>query len=109
MSNKPLVKIEDLLSVIHVGIDFDSEKRIAEGVKLINTVQKLSSSAAETLIACFERGPLYDGDVPSKTGRDDLLQFDFISKIVMKGEEGYNACTYLGARAYRLLKSGANN
>lgn len=98
------MNIKTLLDVIHVGVEFDSDKKISDGVKFINRVQEMSAAESDVIIGCFESGPLYDGDVPSKTGRDSLLTDGFISKVVIKGEEGYNACTYKGARAYRLLK-----
>lgn len=99
------MKIEKLLDVLHVGIDFDSNDRIGEAVKFIHTVQNLTSDQRDVIVASFENGPLYDGDVPSKTGRDQLIDIGFVSKVVVKGEEGYNACTYLGARAYRLIRT----
>ena len=99
------MNIGKLLDVIHVGIDFDSDKRISESIKFINRVQNMTSAEKDVIIASFECGPLYDGDIPSKTGRDLLLADNFMSKIVVKGDEGYNACTYLGARAYILLKA----
>jgi len=103
------MEIKKLLDVLHVGIDFDSDKRIANAVKLINDVQRISYQDIDVLNACFEKGPLYDGDVPSKSGRDNLLDSGYISKIVVNGEEGFNACTYKGAQAYRLIKAINNN
>ena len=99
------MEIEKLLDVLHVGIDFDSNDRIGEAVKFIHQVQNMTSAERDVIVASFENGPLYDGDVPSKTGRDSLLDCGFVSKVVVKGEEGYNACTYLGARAYRLIRT----
>ncbi len=34
----------------------------------------ISSAAIETLGALFVHGPLWDGDVPSKTARDELVR-----------------------------------
>lgn len=62
----------------------------------------LSGGAKDTLIALCKRGPTWDGDVPSKTGRDELLSKELASKIVIKdNEQGYQAATYRGSRAYR--------
>ena len=52
--------------------------------------------ALDTLFGLFERGPLEDGDVPSKSERDWLLQHDLAAKIVVKGQDGYQALTYKG-------------
>ncbi len=54
----------------------------------------------DTLVALVERGPLHDGDVPSKTGRDTLLKMGFAVKIVHCGEDSYQAATYKGRDAY---------
>jgi hypothetical protein len=29
-----------------------------------------------------------------------------VAKVVIHGKEGYNACTYRGARVYRLMRAG---
>lgn len=62
----------------------------------------LSPAARDTLRCLCERGPTWDGDLPSKRGRDELLSKNLAAKIVLaKSEYGYQAATYLGARAYR--------
>lgn len=57
----------------------------------------LSAVQIETLRAIHDRGPLYDGDVPSKAIRDELLEMDLIEKVVVGGEQGFQACTYFGS------------
>lgn len=54
----------------------------------------------DTLIALVERGPLFDGDVPSKTGRDTLLKMGFAVKTVVHGECGYQTATMKGVEIY---------
>jgi len=61
----------------------------------------------DVIRAAYESGPLYDGDVPSKISRDSLLDDGFIAKVVVRGEEGFNACTYKGGSAYRLIMASA--
>ena len=61
----------------------------------------LTGAEAETLVALVEHGPLWDGDVPSKSGRDGLLQKGYAVRIVVKGEDGYQAATYAGRDAYK--------
>ena len=58
----------------------------------------LNGAQKDTLIAATENGPLWAGDVPSKSGRDDLQEMGFLVPVVVKGEDGYTAATYLGAR-----------
>jgi len=50
----------------------------------------------EALLQLAERGPLFDGDVISKNFRDQLLDCGACSKVLVNGEDGFNACTYLG-------------
>ncbi len=62
----------------------------------------LSGAAKDTLICLCKHGPTWDGDVPSKLGRDELLEKKLAAKIVIKGDEqGYQAATYKGSFVYR--------
>ncbi|HHA2844576.1 hypothetical protein [Stenotrophomonas maltophilia] len=60
----------------------------------------LSGAALDTLIALVEEGPLWDGDLPSKRGRTELLDLGMAVCIVVKGQDGYQAATYAGRIAY---------
>lgn len=62
-------------------------------------------TVTDTLYGMLERGPLYDGDVCSKQERDRLLEKGYCAKVVVKGQDGFNACTYKGQRLYRCLES----
>jgi hypothetical protein len=66
----------------------------------------MTGAEKETLIALVEQGPLWDGDVPSKTGRDALLEKGLAAKVVVKGEDGWQAATYAGRDAYKELFPG---
>lgn len=62
----------------------------------------LSGAAKDTLVCLCKHGPTWDGDVPSKSGRDELLEKEMAAKIVLKNnEQGYQAATYKGSRVYR--------
>lgn len=93
-----------MLEVLHEDVELSTESELKKALLLILRAQAETSGEYDTLKACFTYGPLYDGDIPSKTARDYLMEDDFIVKVVNSGEEGYNACTYKGARLYRLLK-----
>jgi hypothetical protein len=54
----------------------------------------------DTLVALVEAGPLFDGDVPSKSGRDSLIERGLAVRIVQNLEDGYTAATYAGRDAY---------
>ncbi|MGC4076250.1 MAG: hypothetical protein QM702_04310 [Rubrivivax sp.] len=66
----------------------------------------LTSAEKDTLIALVEQGPLSDGDVPSKQGRDSLMQRGLAAKVVVKGEDGWQAATYAGRDTYKALYQG---
>lgn len=51
----------------------------------------LTPAAVETLRCMFMEGPIYDGDVPSKTGRDDLVKHGLAARV-----EGFNYLTQAG-------------
>lgn len=61
----------------------------------------------DTLIALIERGPLFDGDVPSKVERDELLESGLAVRVVVSGEDGFTAATYSGRDAYTKMYSGS--
>jgi len=62
----------------------------------------LSGAAIDTLHCLCKNGPTWDGSVPSKQGRDELLSKRLAAKIVIKNcEDGYQAATYLGARVWK--------
>jgi hypothetical protein len=66
----------------------------------------LNGAEKDTLIALVEKGPLWDGDVPSKQGRDSLVQRGLAAKVIVKGEDGWQAATYAGRDAYKAMYSG---
>lgn len=50
----------------------------------------------DPLFQLVSRGPVWDGDVISKSARDELLDVGACAKIYVKGESGMNAATYFG-------------
>ena len=80
-----------------VSLDPQAERR--SNLKII--WDAFSLDVWDTLNAMHDHGPLYDGDVPSKSQRDDLLTYGYCSKVFVKGAQGYNACTYKGAALKR--------
>ncbi|NAR91489.1 hypothetical protein [Acinetobacter haemolyticus] len=103
------MNIKKLLSAIHSDLSLDSAEEIKSNIELIARVQEMSGGERETIMAAFKHGPLYDGDVPSKSSRDVLVKDGFIAKVVVKGEDGFNACTYKGRWAYRILSAMNEN
>ena len=68
--------------------------------------QELNGAELDTLVALVEQGPLWDGDVPSKSDRDALIGQGLAVRIVHKLEDGWTAATYAGRDVYRELYPG---
>lgn len=99
------MKLKTILEAIHESPELSTPEELKRACELIIRVQEMNSAERDTLIGAFRQGPLYDGEVPSKSGRDALLSDGFIAKVIVKGEDGFNACTYKGLRAYRILEA----
>jgi len=56
----------------------------------------LDSGARDTLIGLVRNGPVWDGDLPCKTGRDTLIRLGLAAKAVKEGKQGYQVATYKG-------------
>lgn len=98
-----MTNLKTLFEILHVNVEVSSKEEIVDACKLIAEAQEMTSAERDVIRATFYNGPLYDGDIPSKTGRDSLLSKGFITKVVVKGEDGFNACTSKGAYAYNLI------
>lgn len=96
--------LKEMLDVLHVDTRISSTKEITEACNIITEVQNFDSGERDCIKACFLRGPLFDGDVPSKTSRNSLMEKGFIVKVVVKGEDGFNACTQKGFYAFKLIQ-----
>lgn len=66
----------------------------------------MTGAEKDTLIALVEQGPLWDGDVPSKSGRDALIAQGLASCVIVRGEDGHTAATYPGRDAYKAMFPG---
>lgn len=55
---------------------------------------------AEVIICLVEQGPVDDGDIPSKSARNELIHRGFASKVIVQGEEAGNVATYRGRDLY---------
>lgn len=56
----------------------------------------LSGLEQETLVGLIKFGPVYDGDVVSKTARSTLIDLGLAHKAISKGEQGYQVANYKG-------------
>jgi hypothetical protein len=98
-------KLKDLLDAAVCSVELSTRGELDYALKIIMDCEEMSGAEIDTLYAMHKKGPLFDGDVPSKSGRDDLLEKGYAAKVVVNGEQGYNACTYRGSTAYKVLKA----
>ncbi|MFZ3192809.1 MAG: hypothetical protein WA154_06355 [Moraxellaceae bacterium] len=101
-----MATLKDMLNALGAQPELSSAQEVKSACELIIEVQDMSNGKRDCIMAAFEQGPLFDGDVPSKSCRDELIQDGYMAKVVVKGDEGQNACTEKGACAYRLMEIG---
>ncbi len=78
----------------------DADER-AELIHMIDFAHR-RRSLHEQLYQLHSRGPVWDGDVVSKSDRTELLDIGACAKVCVKGEDGFNACTYSGRALLRI-------
>jgi hypothetical protein len=103
-----MTKLNKFFELMHESMETSSAEEIKDACAIIIEVQQFGSGERDCIVAAFDKGPLDDGDVPSKSGRSNLVQKGYMSKVVVKGQDGFNACTYKGAVAYKLIKAMFN-
>jgi len=63
-------------------------------------MQALTGAEIDTLVALVERGPLRDGGLPSKVGRNGLLALGFAAEVVIDKDYWFYAATPKGLEWY---------
>ena len=97
LSNRGAPKqVRDALAVMERDDDVDLSVIIWDG---------LSSTQREQLNQLLHQGPVWDGNVLSKSARSDLIDYDLATRCCYMGEDGYTAATYLGKRVFRAGKA----
>jgi hypothetical protein len=64
--------------------------------------QALGSRHYEQLYQLVMSGPVWDGDVISKSARSDLIDWGLASRVCVKGQQGFTGANY---RGWNVLKS----
>lgn len=54
----------------------------------------------DTLLKLLRDGPVWDGDIPSKSGRDDLIDHGCAVRVINKGRDSFTAATYKGSELF---------
>ena len=84
------MKLTILLDILNVQPHLSTDAELLDAVKLIIDAEKMDRGERYTVIAAFENGPLWDGDVPSKSSRDKLINKGYIAKVVVKKAQDAN-------------------
>ena len=66
-------------------------------------IKKALPGSFATLVALVEDGPLWDGDLPSKTESTALIDAGYAIRVLVDGRDGYTASTIKGSTLYRLV------
>ena len=61
----------------------------------------ISSTHREALLQLYKNGPVWDGDVISKSHRDDLMRWGLAERAIVKGEYGFTVCNYRGGAVHK--------
>ena len=67
-------------------------------------MEALTGAEIDTLVALVERGPLRDGGLPSKVGRNGLLALGYAAQVVIDQDYMYYAATNKGLEWYLGIK-----
>lgn len=96
-------ELERFYQAVHCHPKLSTESELDYVHRLISDLPDGAKNAS-TLRALYRVGPLDAGDLPSKAQRDWLMEHGYCAHIVVKGEDGYYACTGLGRDLYKLLE-----
>jgi hypothetical protein len=97
------LSLSECLNVLNCNLKLHSGNEIKKVVEVIVAFESLKNSEYGTLLAIAKKGPLYDGNVDSKTVRDKLIDLGLVCKVVVNNEQGFNACTNKGYQAIKLI------
>lgn len=87
---------------MHARPDLDDKDELVELIHMIDFARQ-HRALREQLWQLHAHGPIWDGDLISKTDRDSLLQIGACAKVCVRGEDGFNACTYFGRSLLRIF------
>ena len=97
LSNRGAPKqVRDALDAMEQDDDVDLSAIIWDG---------LSSIQRDQLNQLLHQGPVWDGNVLSKSARSDLINYYLATQCCFMGDDGYTVATYLGKRVFRAGKA----
>lgn len=91
------VTINEIIELLSLDSEENEDVEYAKDIGQLADLL-IDNSLAGFIIDAFQQalrsGPLADGDLVSKAGRDYLLEVGVMAKILVNGEQGYQALTY---------------
>lgn len=97
---------ETIVEVLHLDIEEASDIKYVANLKetldLLFSDEHAPTYISDFLIQCYKYGPMADGDCCSKSGRDFLVAEGYAEKVIVRGEDGYQALNYKGRDLYKL-------
>lgn len=93
----------------HIELMTSHEIERAAEVRCMANVMLNMRDVYHGAVSCLQalmtaKSPVWDGDVPSKSGRDMLFDLKLATRVIQNGEDGYTTATYLGRDVYRELQ-----
>lgn len=95
---------QEIYQKVFGSFETDNLDEIENNSHILKYAATLTGAEIDVLYKAFEKGPLDAGDLPSKAGAADLIRKGFLVQIISKAEDGFYACTYKGALAYKARK-----
>lgn len=94
------------MDALHLDSMLSTRDELIARMHLIDlAITTLTSKNFDTLKACCETGPVFDGDLLSKSSRDYLISHGLVVRVIVKNSAGFNACTDAGAHAYNAINA----
>lgn len=108
MAGKPDMKlIEASLAEIKTIRDADAETTdydVYDG--LMFALWSGFGSAHREVLKQLLTKPTWDGDICSKSARDDLIDWGLATRCCFNFEQGFTTATYLAGSVWRVIKEG---
>ena len=77
---------------------------------LAKIYELIGPTPREVLKQILFKGPVFDGDICSKAGRNVLFAYGLAVRCCFKGEQGFTAASYLGGSVFKHgYAASANN
>lgn len=91
------VSLSETLELLNLDSEDKEDLKYAKDICQLSDLL-INNQRAGYIVDAFQQalraGPLADGDLLSKAGRDFLLEEGLMTKILVNGEQGYQALTY---------------